>query len=181
MPISFNDAKPQASTELELIPDGTIAPVRLTVRGEKLTKAGDARMLDCEYIVTAGPFAKRKVWMNMMITSNGSAGHDKAVSITMSSVRAMLESAYGLAEDDKSPDAMQARTISDWSDLDGLEFVAKFGIEKSKDEQYPDKNRLQAVGAKSPDYAGFKPAKPKVMQSIGKVGGGVTSGRPAWA
>jgi hypothetical protein len=184
MAISFNDAKPQASTEFELIPDGTIAPVRLTVRGEKLTKAGDARMLDCEYIVTAGTYAKRQVWTNMMITSNGSDGHDKAVSITMSSVRAMLESAYGLAEDDKSPDAMQARTINDWSDLDGLEFVAKFGIEKSKDPQYPDKNKLQAVGVKSADYAGFKPGKPKVagFKPVGAAAASVTNGaRPSWA
>jgi len=185
MAISFNDAQPQASGEFQPIPDGTIAPVRLTVRGEKMTKAGDARMLDCEFIVTAGTYAKRKIWTNMMITSNGTDGHDKAVQITMSRVRAMLESAYGIAEDDKSPDAMQGRTINDWPDLDGLEFLAKIGIEKSKDPKYPDdKNTVQAVGTKHAEYAHFKPAKPKAMKSVGAVAGAVTASngsRPSWA
>ena len=183
MAISFNDAqpsKPQTSGEFELIPDGTIVPVRLTVRGEKATKAGDARMLDCEFVVTAGPHAKRKIWTNMMITSNGSDGHDKAVGITMSKVRAMLESAYGIAEDDKTPDAMAARTISDWPDLDGLEFLAKIGVEKSKDPKYGDKNSVGAVGVKHADYQHFKPAKPKGAKApvSGAVSGG---GRPSWA
>lgn len=181
MAISFNDAAPQQSGDFGFIPDGTIAPVRLTVRGEKATKAGDARMLDCEFVVTAGPFARRKVWSNMMITSNGSDGHNKAVSITMSSVRAILESAYGIADDDKSPEAMQARTINDWADLDGLEFLAKFGIEKSKDPQYPDKNAVKAVGVRHVDYAGFRPVKPKT--GIKPAGGTpIASGaRPSWA
>ena len=180
MPISFNEAAPQkTSGEFDLIPDGTIAPVRLTVRGEKSTKANDARMLDCEFVVTAGSFAKRKVWLNMMISSNGSDGHDKAVQITMSKVRAMLESAYGVAEDDKSPDAMAARIINDWPDLDGLEFVAKFGVEKSKDTKYPDKNTLSAVSPKSADYNGFKPAKPKGAKPAGAAP--AAGGRPAWA
>ena len=182
MAISFNDAQPQQSGDFELIPADTIAPVRLTIRQEKTTKAGDARMLDCEFIVTAGPYAKRKVWTNMMITSNGTDGHNKAVSITMSAVRAMLESAYGLAEDDKSPDAMQARTINDWLDLNGLEFLAKFGIEKSKDAQYGDKNTVKAVGIKHADYAGFKPAKPKAMKPVGAAAAQVSNGaRPSWA
>lgn len=181
MAISFNDAQPQQYGEFELIPDGTVAPVRLIVRGEKVTKAGDARMLDCEFVVTAGTYAKRKVWSNMMITSNGSDGHDKAVQITMSSVRAMLESAYGIAEDDKSPEAMQARTINDWPDLDGLEFVAKFGIEKSKDPKYGDKNTVRAVGMKAPEYAGFKPAKPKAAKPAAAAAPAPSGGRPAWA
>jgi hypothetical protein len=185
MAISFNDAQPQQSSEFEVIPDGTIAPVRLTVRGEKTTKANDARMLDCEFIITAGPYAKRKVWVNMMITSNGSDGHDKAVSITMSRVRAMLESAYGIGEDDKSPDAMQGRTINDWVDLDGLEFLAKLGIEKSKDPKYPnDKNTVTAVGVKHAEYAHFKPAKPKAGKAPVSTAGAVPASngsRPSWA
>lgn len=182
MAISFNDAQPQQSGDFDLIPADTIAPVRLNLRGEKATKAGDARMLDCEFIVTAGPYAKRKVWTNMMITSNGSEGHNKAVSITMSAVRAMLESAYGVGEDDKSPDAMQARTINDWTDLNGLEFLAKFGIEKSKDPQYPDKNTVKAVGTKHADYAAFKPAKPKsTSKPVGAAAPVSNGARPSWA
>lgn len=181
MAISFNDAAPQQSGNTGPIPEGTIAPVRLTVRGEKMTKAGDARMLDCEFVITAGTYARRKIWSNMMITSNGSDGHNKAVSITMSSVRGMLESAYGIAEDDKSPDAMQARTIADWSDLDGLEFLARIGVEKSKDPQYPDKNTVRAVGTKASEYGHFKPSKPKALKVAPGTGIVSSGSRPSWA
>lgn len=187
MSINLNNVQPQASNDFELIPDGTIAPVRMSVRGEKLTKAGDARMLDVEFVVTAGSHARRKIWANMMITSNGSTGHDTAVNITMGRVRAFVESAYGLTATDDSPEAMAARELSDWSDLDGLEFVAKIGIEKSKDPQYSDKNAIVgAIGPGSDDYRGFTPAKPKRKPAsvpAPATNGAAASGgsRPAWA
>lgn len=160
MSLNFNDAEPQRAAG-DLIPDGTIAPVILSVRSEKTTKAGDARMLDCEFTVLEGEFAKRKFWGLMMITSNGSDGHDKAVNITKSRVRGILESAYGVSPSDESDAALTARTIEEWMDLDGIEFLAKIGIEKSKDPQYSDKNVLkQAVTCDSPDYDGFTPVRP---------------------
>ena len=159
--LDFNTAETQTSGSGELIKDNTIAPVRLSMRGEKTTNAGDARMLDCEFVITEGPYAKRRFWGLMMITSNGSVGHDKAVQITSSRIRGMLESAYGVYPDDESEGAMAARVLSDWTDLDGLEFVAKIGIEKGT-QGYSDKNVLKsAVTPDSTDYAGFKPAKPK--------------------
>ena len=172
------------SFNVELMPDNTIAPVRLSMRGEKTTNAGDARMLDCEFVITAGEFARRRFWGLMMVTSNGSAGHDKAVEITMSKVRAMLESAYGVSPSDESESAFEARKLADWQDLDGLEFVAKIGIEKGT-QGYSDKNVLKsAVTPDSPDYKGFTPAKVKATPAPAQTAAAPAQSngaRPAWA
>lgn len=185
MAIDLNNADRQgAAGGGSLIPDGTIAPVILSVRGEKATKAGDATMLDCEFVVTAGEHSKRRFWANMMVTSNGSDGHNTAVSITFSRVRGILESAYGIDPLDDSPDALAARKISDWSDLDGLEFVARIAIEPGKDG-YKDKNALAgAVTPNEAEYAGFKPAKRKSSAKASASASEPASngtGRPAWA
>ena len=183
MAIDFNNAEPQRNGG-DLIPDNTIAPVRMSMRGEKMTNAKDARMIDCEFVVTEGPFAKRRFWSMMMVTSNGSDGHDKAVSITMSRVRGMLESAFGIDPLDDSDAALSGRTLEDWEDLDGLEFLAKIGIEKSKDPKYSDKNALKsAVTPDSDDYAGFSPRKAptKVLAPSQPSTNGAAKERPQWA
>jgi hypothetical protein len=181
MAIDFNSASSQGGNAGNtLIPDGTVAPVILSVRGEKRTKAGDATMLDCEFTVTEGEHKKRKFWKLMMVTSNGSDGHNTAVAITHSTCRAILESAYGINPVDDSETAIAARRISDWSDLSGLEFVARIGIEPGKDG-YKDKNILAAaVTPDEPDYAGFTPAKPKVAASPKPATSNGTV-KPAWA
>lgn len=185
MSINFNNAEPSKG-DFDLIPDKSVAPVRMSMRGIKATKANDAQMLDCEFVVLEGPYAKRRFWGNMMVSSNGSEGHDKAVNITMSTVRGILESAYGINPSDESETAIMARQIDDWPDLDGLEFVARIGIEKGKGG-YSDKNVLRAVVTPdSDDYAGFKPVKPvapkaamQAAQSAPSQANGAS--RPAWA
>lgn len=195
MGIDFNDAERQQSGSFSPIPEGTVAPVRLTFKDPAIKKsATGATGIDIEYVVTAGSFAKRKVWVWMGIKGNGSEGHDKMVAITNSFVRAALESAYGINPADASPEARAARSINDWEDLDGLEFVARFRVEEGKD--YTDqrtgevkagkpKNTLQAVTPDDPDYAGFKPAKRKalgVSSNGSKPAGAPASGsRPDWA
>jgi hypothetical protein len=180
--LDFNTAEKQTGGSVELMPDNTIAPVRLNMRGEKATNAGDARMIDCEFVITAGEFARRRFWGLMMVTSNGSAGHNKAVEITMSKVRGMLESAYGVSPSDESETALAARQLEDWQDLDGLEFVAKIGIEKGT-QGYSDKNVLKsAVTPDSSDYQGFTPAKlGKPAPSAPAQAAQTNGARPAWA
>src|SRR6516165_8444135 len=72
----FNDADTQRN--FDVIPHGTIATVRMTVRpgsaGEggwlRRSKDGGSEALDCEFVVLDGPFAKRKFWTLFTI-----AGH----------------------------------------------------------------------------------------------------------
>jgi hypothetical protein len=160
MSINLNGAEPQREMGV-LIPSGTIAPAIISVRGRKDTNAGDGVMLDCEITISDGEFDKRKLWDMMMIEGNGGEGHTKAVEITMSRVRAIVESAYGIEPEDASDEAVAARDLDDWEDIDGLEVLVKIGIEKDKTGQYPDKNKIVAfITADSDDYEGFVPASP---------------------
>lgn len=193
MSMDFNDAERQSSGGGEPIPEGTVAPVIVNLREIKTGKTG-AQGLDIEYTVTAGPFKGRKAWGWHGVAGNGSEGHNKMVSITRSYIRGMLESAYGVDPSDDSQAAMEARRLGDWDDLQQLEFVARFGIEKASD--YTDqrtgevkagkpKNTLRAVTPDDPDYAGFKPAK-KGKAAPAKANGtsavsAPAGNRPAWA
>jgi hypothetical protein len=193
MSIDFNNAERQSSGSGEPIPEGTVAPVIFNLREIKTGKSG-AQGLDVEYTVTAGPFKGRKAWGWIGIAGNDSKGHETMVRISHSNLRAMLESAFGIDPADDKPAAMDARRISDWEDFNGLEFVARFSIEKGTDytdqrtgetRQGKDKNTLRAVTPDDPDYAGFTPAK-KGKAAPAKAAGTaqpVQAGgnRPAWA
>ena len=71
----LNDAQPQMLPTGDPIPDGTFARIRITIRRGgvdgsvpmdkgllKASATSDAKMLDCEFTVLEGPFAKRKFW-----------------------------------------------------------------------------------------------------------------------
>lgn len=187
----FNTADRQSSSGRgEPIPDGTVAPVLMTLRGIKASKTG-AQGLDLEFTVTAGPFAKRKAWKWMGIDSTTQTeSHQKMMAISRSAIRAMLESAYGVDPTDDSPTAMDARRISDWEDLDQLEFLARFSIEKGSEYRDAsgnmvkggDKNEVKAVTPNDPDYAGFKPARKKAATKASHSAPAAKSGsRPGWA
>ena len=192
MSYDFNDAAPQSSGGGEPIPEGTVAPVIVNLREIKTGKTG-AQGLDVEYTITAGPFKGRKAWGWHGVAGNGSEGHNKMVSITRSYIRGMLESAYGIDPADDSAAAMEGRRLGDWDDLQQLEFVARFGVEKASD--YVDqrtgetktgkaKNTLRAVTPDDPDYAGFKPAKKAktAAKANGTTAVSAPAGnRPAWA
>lgn len=119
MAYDFNSASEQRSGDL--IADGTIAPVHLTIRpgnsGEggwlKRSKSGDSMALDCEFTVTEGPNAKRKFW-SLFTVEGTTEGHQKAADISASRIRAILESAHGVRPDDESEAARNARRIASW-------------------------------------------------------------------
>lgn len=195
MSYDFNDAAPQSSGGGEPIPEGTVAPVIIHLRGIKTGKT-DSRVqgLDLEFTVTAGQYKGRKAWKWAGFAGNGSDGHNKMVAITRSFIRGALESAYGVDPSDDSAAAMDARRLGDWDDLQNLEFVARFGVEKGGDytdertgelRKGADKNTLRAVTPDDPDYAGFKPAK-KGKAAPAKSNGTTAvsappGNRPAWA
>lgn len=183
--LDFNGAEAQRS---DVIPAGTIAPMRLTVRpggsGEggwlKTAKSGSL-MLDCEFTVTGGPYAKRKFWGNYVME-----GSEKAAAISASTFRAILESARGIKSTDISDTAKAARVVAGYSDFDGLEFVGKIGIEKS--DGYADKNKLQV--AVTPDMSGYANAGAATASSNGGAAPAASAGwqkpaaatgKPAWA
>jgi hypothetical protein len=191
MSIDFNLAERQSAPAGEPIPEGTVAPVIFNLREIKTGKSG-AQGLDVEFTVTAGPYKSRKSWAWIGIAGNDTEGHKTMVRISHAALRAMLESAYGVDPSDDKPAAMEARRIDDWEDFDGLEFVARFGIEKATEytdqrtgetKKGKDKNVVRAVTPDDDDYKGFVPAKKgkAVSKSNGAAVSAPAGNRPAWA
>lgn len=156
--LDFNGAEEQRADGL--IPDGTYCLLRANIIPGKYTlpesepadtdlltasKSSSAIMLNFEFTVLAGPYRGRKLWRYMVVAGGqvDDDGISKACKITQQTLRAMLESALGIDPKDQSERAVSARTINSFSDLDGLEFAAKIGIEPGG--QYPDKNKISYV------------------------------------
>lgn len=155
----FNDAEPQMGPMGELIPDGTFAKVKMTIRPGgvdgpvpadkgllRAAKSGDAKMLDCEFVITSGPFARKRFWQNFTVA--GGKVDDKGVSIawkiSKSIFRAMIESATGLDPKDMSDAAKAKRTIQSLSQLQGIESAVRIMVEPGSGN-FADQNRLANV------------------------------------
>jgi hypothetical protein len=196
MPYDYTQAPPQRGNEL--IPPGTVAAVALKIRnggaGEgglmKRSRDGGCEMLDLEFTVVEGPYAKRKFWENLIL-SGSTDGHAQASEISRGTIRAIIESAKGIKPQDVSPQARQARTV-ELKDIDGMIFVAKIGVEKGRPrnngsgENYADRNILAAVV--TPDNKDWHPVEQRPPFASGSGGsGGPTPppstpiARPAWA
>jgi len=155
MAYDYSDAPPPR--DVELIPRNTLATVQMRIRpgnaGEggllKRSKDGGCEMLDVEFVVVDGPYAKRKFWENMILAGT-TDGHAKAVEISRGKLRQILESSRGIKPEDMSPHARTART-AELKDFDDVIFIAKIGVEKGEPrndgsgDNYSDKNILAAI------------------------------------
>ncbi|HEY7297227.1 MAG TPA: hypothetical protein VH684_04755 [Xanthobacteraceae bacterium] len=184
----FNDAETQRN--FDVIPDGTIATVRMTVRPGSVgddgwlrrSKDGNSEALDCEFVVRDGPFAKRKFW-SLLTVAGSTPGHAEAAKISAGKLRAILESARGIKPDDKSDAAKEARRIKSYGDFNGLTFVARIGVEPPQNG-YKEKNRLDHVV--TPDEKAWKPVtqEPAAAPSAAPAKPASTPAkleRPQWA
>lgn len=153
----MNDVEPQRASEL--IPDGTFAKVVMHVRPggadgassidqgllkPSSTPGSDVLMLDCEFTIAEGTHARRK--FRQSFTVMGGKPDDKGQSmgwnISKRVFRAMIDSALGLDPADMSEDAKNKRRLDGLSQLNGIGFVAKIGVEPSRDPKYSDRNVL---------------------------------------
>ncbi len=160
MSYDFNDAQPQMMPVGELIPDGTFAKVRMSIRPGgvngsvpmdagllKASAESDAKMLDCEFTVVEGPFVRRKFWQNFTVAGGklDDKGQSKGWNISKASFRAMVDSALGLNPKDMSDAAKAKRVLQGLKQLDGITFVARIMVEPASDPKYRDQNRLANV------------------------------------
>jgi hypothetical protein len=189
----FNDAQTQ---NFDLIPKGTIAKLRLTIRpggyndeqqgwtGGYATRNANtgAVYLNCEYTVLEGKYVRRKVFSLIGLMSP--KGPEWA-NMGRSLVRGILNSAHSISDKDSSPQAQAKRRIRSFADLDGLEFLARIDI--GKDTSGEDKNEIRvAVTPDHKDYAAYMgavapmpAAQPVSAPTVdASRGPGV---RPAWA
>lgn len=150
--LDFNSAGPQLS--FECIPAKTIVPLCMQIRpggvGEggwfTASKSSDVMMLNCEFTVTEGLYAGRKVFQYFTLSGGqlNEKGESKGGVISRATLRAILESARGIRADDMSDAAMNKRKLNGWQDFQGLCFLARMGIAKGKDG-YDDKNKIMDV------------------------------------
>ena len=161
----FNDAEAQLGG-FDLIPRGAIVPVRMTIKPGGFDDASQgwsggyasesfetgSVYLSCEFVVTAGPFAKRKMWSNIGLHSRKGPAWGQ---MGRSFIRAALNSARGILPQDNSPQATSARRINSFADLDGIEFIARVEIEK--DGKGEDRNVVKiAIEPDHKDYAAMR-------------------------
>jgi hypothetical protein len=182
--LDLNDAEPPR--EFTLIPAGTICVVQMIVRpggaGDgwlKKSADGGSEGLDIEYIVCDGEFAKRKVWQRLLL-SGTTDGHAKAAEISRSFLRGVLESVHGIKSDDVSPAAYEKRK-AEISAFNGMRFVARISVEKSKDPNYEDKNRLEPLPANDKRWMSVEQLPPPSTQGTPGAAVGESAAKPAQA
>ncbi|RDD34378.1 hypothetical protein Wcon_01547 [Wolbachia endosymbiont of Cylisticus convexus] len=142
----FNTAKSQSN----LIPKGTTVKVKMAIKPggyeNWFTKsyATGSIYLNAEFTVTEGPYAKRKIFQVIGIKSGKAEGEEDIWGKSgRSMLRSILESARNIHPHDTSEKAVVARKINSIADLNGLEFMAKVGIEA--DNRYGDRNRIDTI------------------------------------
>lgn len=193
----LNSADEQSNVS-DVIPHKTPVKVRMKIRpgshddpaqgftGGYATRSENtgAVYLDCEFTIIGGKYNKRKVWSNVGLYS---AKGPKWGEMGRSFMRAAVESARNIRPSDASEQAIQARRISSFADLDGLEFAAFVDVQKATAEQVAqgygnDRNVIQNVIPNThKDYAalmsGQAPAEPTPQASAPKAAANL----PAWA
>lgn len=198
----FNDAEQQ--TSFDLIPKGTMAKVRMTLKPGShddasrgwtdgyATESFDTGSvyLAAEFVVLEGEFAKRKLWSNIGLHSPKG---DTWANMGRTFIRAALNSAYGFLPADQSVEAQNARRISSFGGLDGIEFVVRIDVEK--DNKGENRNVVkQAIEPDNKDYARLMGVSSKVSANSGSGNSGAptqpapqrapaasVAGKPAWA
>ncbi len=190
MSMDFNNSENQSS--FDLIPNNTLAKVRMSIKpggyddpsqgwvGGYATKndATGSVYLSCEFVILEGEYAKRKVWGIIGLHSNKGAEWGN---MGRSFIKAILNSARGVSENDNSPAAQNARRISGFADLDGIEFVAKITTKKDQNEELRNEIRF-AITPDNKDYKSLMGViAPAVKTQNPPAAAPAANNRPAWA
>jgi len=141
MPFDFNDAGEQSAGAGVIPPNSCIAVSLHIVMPDagfsgsepELTKSRSSSMefLSTELVVEAGKYAGAKIYHRFNLGGAVTGGQRKAVDISRSQIRAIIESHRRIDPADASPQATQARRINTYAELEGMRFAAKVGCEPS--------------------------------------------------
>ncbi len=130
----------------KLIPTDAIVKVKLDIKrqdGDFVTtnpKTG-SKYVNCVLTAYTKEYEGQEIYFMLGVHSNKG---DKYRNMGIAQAKSIINSAYGLKNDDVSPKAMETRILKDdYSNLDGLVFYIMPSIEKSAD--YPDKNGLHKI------------------------------------
>jgi hypothetical protein len=190
MSMDFNNSENQSS--FDAIPNNTLAKVRMSIKpggyddpsqgwvGGYATKndATGSVYLSCEFVILEGLYAKRKVWGIIGLHSNKGAEWGN---MGRSFIKAILNSARGVSENDNSTAAQNARKINGFADLDGIEFLAKITTKRDQNEELRNEIRF----AITPDHKDYQAlmgsiAAPMAKTSVNQAPAPAAN-RPTWA
>jgi hypothetical protein len=152
----------------------------------KASQTSDAKMLDCEFTVVAGPYARRKFWQNFTVAGGklDDKGQSKGWNISKSAFRAMVDSALGLDPKDESPATKQKRVITGLKQLEGIVFAARLMVEPASSPQYKDQNKLaNVVLPGEPQYAAVmagETVQPEAVNAKPRKPADAAQAGPAW-
>ena len=141
-----------APEQRDVIPKGEIVVAQLRIKPGNagkdglLTRSqkGDCEGLNCELTVDEGKYAKRKLFVWLLLFGTTSNQKDMAHS-NIGTLRAIIESAHGIKRANESEAAKKTRaSFSDLHNFDGIRFLMKVGVEEAKDS-YPAKNTIGRV------------------------------------
>ena len=188
--IDFNGAETQDAA-LANIPNNTLLKVRITIRPGGAgpegwltqSKTSDALYLNTEAVVLEGPHARRRIYTRIGVKGKGvnERGEDVYANRGRALIRGILESARGARSDDQSERARVARTIRGFGDLNGLEFVAKVGIDKDRNNPSDEGRNViaAAIAAEHADYARLMGGAPSAPAPTTMAPTGALA--PTWA
>ena len=147
--------------------------------------------LNCEFVVTEGKYARRKMWS--LIGLHSPKGPEWS-NMGRTFVKAILNSARGIHPGDNGPSAQNGRRIGGFADLEGIEFLGK--VDWEKDQNGQDKSVIKsAVTPDHKDYGALMgaarqpsalaappaPASPAPNTYAQATGRAPVPGRPSWA
>lgn len=143
MSIDLNTAGEQQTSTSLVIPPHSKVQVQLSIIYPEAGRAGASapeltrahsglEYLATKLTVTRGSFAGKVIYQNFNLANAQTTGQQKAVDISIRSIRAMVEASRGIRPKDNSPTATQARKLQRWSELDGLTCFIVVDCEQSQ-------------------------------------------------
>lgn len=160
MSIDLNQAGEQQTGTSLVIPPKSKVQVQLSIIYPEANRAGSSapeltraysglEYLATKLTVTRGTFAGKVIFQNFNLANAQTTGQQKAVDISIRSIRAMVEASRGIKPKDNSPTATQARKLQRWSELEGLTCFIVVDCEQSQPSRNSGKvyinNRLHSV------------------------------------
>ena len=160
MSIDLNTAGEQQTGSNLVIPPKSKVQVQLSIIYPDAGRAGSSapeltrahsglEYLATKLTVTRGTFAGKVIYQNFNLANAQTTGQQKAVDISIRSIRAMVEASRGIRPKDNSPTATQARKLQRWSELDGLTCFIVVDCEQSQPSRSNGRvyinNRLYSV------------------------------------
>ena len=152
-----------------LIPVGTLAKVIFHIKPGGFGPEGlftqsamtGTIYINGEFTIVEGPYAKRKIFQRIGMQGNKPddvwSKHGRAL------LRSLVESAKNINPNDHSEAAQQGRSLSSFSELDGMICAVRIGIEQKNNDQFEARNKILAI--LTPDHKGY----PQVMHPTPSV------------